>query len=111
MNMVLEERICPRCGNYINYLEKRVHGNSIYFLAVHKWRGKDGKIHVHKCYLGKNLEAKFLPVNLYLSQMDLGILRDYFVSRKRIPKWKREKAKELFDKIFNTDRNVIIKKI
>jgi ribosomal protein S27AE len=109
--IVLENRICPRCGSYISYVERRNKNGNIYFYAVHRWRGKEGRNHTRKCYLGKDLEAKFLPVNLYLSQLDLKVIREFFVSRKRIPRWKKERAKELFDKIFNSDRDVVVRKL
>lgn len=48
------ERICPRCGSRISWVERHRHGGRVYLIAVH-YLGYDretGRKNVRKCYLG-----------------------------------------------------------
>ncbi len=44
----VEKPLCPRCGEVVNWFEKRKVGNQVYIYAVHYM----GKKRVRKCYLG-----------------------------------------------------------
>jgi len=48
------ERLCPRCGGRISWIERHKHGGRVYLVAVH-YLGYDketGRKNVRKCYLG-----------------------------------------------------------
>jgi hypothetical protein len=48
----LEEKTCDRCGDRFSYIEARERNGHTYFYAVHRIKTEEGRVKIHKCYLG-----------------------------------------------------------
>lgn len=111
----LKLSVCPICGSKISYLEKRKIGNRVYLYSVHVKREK-GKRIIKKCYLGK--ETKYLhllekPIpeieQIKISKSELNDILLYYDKRdtKGMTKERRDKAKEIFRKVFSPGKRIL----
>ncbi len=122
--MVLGKK-CPRCGQIFSYLEKRKKGNREYLYAVHVNREK-GKRRIKKCYLGSPERAPHLTPHLTpqeapqsiswlmekieLSEEDYLAIMLYYGKRVKCPENVRNRARELFNRIFSKGEKILIVK-
>ncbi len=119
-------KICPKCGQKFSYLEERRIGNRIYHYAVHVRREK-GKRKVKKCYLGASITiapsqvtVAFQPPRVMiapqtpqierieLSEEDYNAIIQYYDKRVKCPEAIRNKARELFRKIFSKGEKLLV---
>ena len=116
---------CPICGEKVSYIERRKIGNRVYLYSVHvKREGK--KRTVKKCYLGKEtkylylLETGqekasipetdfFITERIKISKDELNDIILYYDKRdtKGMTKERRDRARELFKKVFSSGKKIV----
>jgi hypothetical protein len=118
-------KICPKCGEKITYIERRKIGRKVYLYAVHRKR-EGTKSRVKRCYLGKESpliteaimgqEKGSIPQisgsiteTIRITKDELQDVLIYYDKRrtKELTKERRDRAKEIFRKVFTSGRRVI----
>jgi hypothetical protein len=130
---IKKDRICPKCGQKISYIEKKLIGRNTYLYAVHVKR-EGGKRKVKRCYLGPEISITLTgPISVGVdssvnmgSQITVGksssvidmiviskdLLNDivaYYDKRrtKEIDEERRAKVIEVFRKVFSPGKRIV----